>query len=50
VCQIGGIDNQDGRFTIVEGGGLPKINIVGYARQIAWDVFISRLLNASYDS
>ena len=49
VCQIGGIDNQNGRFTIVEGGGLPKINIVGYAREIAWDVFISRLLNASYD-
>ncbi|MCX7544781.1 hypothetical protein [Marinicella gelatinilytica] len=50
VCQIGGLDNQDGRFTIIEGGGLPKINIVGYAREIDWDVFISRLLNASYDS
>ncbi len=49
VCQIGGIDNQDGRFTIVEGGGLPKINIVGFAREIAWDIFISRLLNARYD-
>ncbi len=50
VCQIGGIDNQNGRFTIVEGGGIPKINIVGFAREIAWDVFISRLLNASYES
>jgi len=50
VCQIGGIDNQDGRFTIVEGGGLPKINIVGYAREIDWDEFVNRLLNASYDS
>jgi len=50
VCQIGGINNQNGRFTIVEGGGLPKINIVGFAREIAWDVFIDRLLNASYDN
>lgn len=50
VCQIGGLDNQNGRFTIVEGGGLPKINIVGFAREIDWDVFIGRLLNASYDS
>ncbi|KAA3639866.1 MAG: hypothetical protein DWP95_09625 [Proteobacteria bacterium] len=50
VCQIGGLNNHDGRFTIVEGGGLPKINIVGFAREINWDVFIGRLLNASYDS
>lgn len=49
VCLMGGIDNKLNQFTIVEGGGLPKINIVGFAREIDWDVFVNRLLNASYD-
>lgn len=49
VCQIGGIKNSDNQFTIVEGGGIPNINIVGFVRSIDWDEFISRLLNANYD-
>ncbi len=49
VCLIGGIDNTDSQFTIVEGGGLPKINIVGFAREIDWDVFVNRLLTANFE-
>lgn len=49
VCQIGGLNNTSKQFTIVEGGGIPKINIVGFVRQVDWDTFISRLLNASYE-
>lgn len=49
VCLIGGIDNTERQFTIVEGGGLPKINIVGFAREIDWDVFVNRLLTANYE-
>lgn len=49
VCQIGGIKNTKNQFTIVEGGGIPNINIVGFVRSIDWDEFISRLLNANYD-
>ncbi len=49
VCEIGGIKNQNNQFTIVEGGGIPNINIVGFVRTINWDEFISRLLNANYD-
>ncbi len=50
VCQIGGITNQNNQFVIVEGGGIPKINIVGFVRTINWEEFISRLLNANYDN
>ncbi len=50
VCQIGGLKNQGNQFVIVEGGGIPKINIVGFVRTINWEEFISRLLNANYDN
>lgn len=50
VCEIGGMKNQDNQFVIVEGGGIPKINIVGFVRTINWEEFISRLLNANYDN
>lgn len=50
VCQIGGLKNQENQFVIVEGGGIPKINIVGFVRTINWEEFISRLLNANYDN
>lgn len=49
VCEIGGMKNTSKQFTIVEGGGIPNINIVGYVRSINWDEFISRLLNANYE-
>ncbi|MCX7554146.1 hypothetical protein OS175_09675 [Marinicella sp. S1101] len=49
VCEIGGMKNTSNQFTIVEGGGIPNINIVGYVRSINWDEFISRLLNANYE-
>ena len=50
VCEIGGIKNQDNQFVIVQGGGIPKINIVGYVRSINWEEFVRRLLNANYDN
>lgn len=49
VCLIGGLKNQGNQFVIVEGGGIPKINIVGYVRAINWEEFMSRLLNANYN-
>ncbi|TDR18310.1 hypothetical protein [Marinicella litoralis] len=50
VCLIGGLKNQNNQFVIVEGGGIPKINIVGYIRTINWEEFMDRLLNANYNN
>lgn len=50
VCEIGGLNNTEKQFTIVEGGGIPTINIVGFVRKIDWQIFVSRLLNANYES
>ncbi|MCF6301338.1 MAG: hypothetical protein L3J52_09520, partial [Proteobacteria bacterium] len=48
VCRIGGINNTEDQFVLVEGGGLPRINIVGFTRNIDWSEFINRLLYAEY--
>ena len=48
VCLIGGIKNKNGGFVIVQGGGIPEINILGFRRRINWHEFVDRLLNANY--
>lgn len=50
VCLIGGIEEKNNGFVIVEGGGVPKINIVGFQHKINWHEFIDRLLNANYNN
>jgi len=48
VCVIGGIKDKNGGFVIVQGGGIPEINILGFRRRINWHEFVDRLLNANY--
>ena len=59
VCRMGGVDGMDdlvmddatrkasGRadagFTIVRGGGVPALNVIGYNRQVDWNELIERL-------
>ena len=48
VCAMGGIDagTQGDSYTIVEGGGLPRISIVGHRRRVDWPTFVDRVLEA----
>ena len=48
VCAMGGIDpgTEGGSYTIVEGGGLPRISIVGHRRRVDWPTFVDRVLEA----
>ena len=48
VCAMGGIDpgTEGDSYTIVEGGGLPRISIVGHRRRVDWPTFVDRLLEA----
>ena len=50
VCQIGGIEEKNGGFVIVQGGGIPEINIMGFQQRINWHEFVDRLLNANYSN
>jgi hypothetical protein len=53
VCAMGGIDppgatdSADDSYTIVEGSGLPRIEIVGHRRRVAWPTLVERLIEAT---
>ena len=48
VCDMGGLGNSlssqaANSFTIVEGAGLPRLNVVGFNRQVDWPTLVERL-------
>ncbi len=44
VCVMGGIEaSGHGGYTIIQGGGIPAISVMGYNRDVSWDVLTSRL-------
>lgn len=46
ICEMGGIDGgerADGGFTIVRGGGIPALDVIGYNRRVDWNEFVARL-------
>jgi hypothetical protein len=51
VCAMGGIepaaDSSGDSYTIVEGSGLPRIEIVGHRRRVAWPTLVDRLVEAT---
>jgi hypothetical protein len=51
VCTMGGIepdtDSAGDSYTIVEGSGLPRIEIVGHRRRVAWPTLVERLIEAT---
>jgi hypothetical protein len=43
VCRMSGIAPADGGYVIVQGGGLPRIDVIGYTREVDWDLLVKRL-------
>ncbi|WP_018868525.1 MULTISPECIES: hypothetical protein [unclassified Thioalkalivibrio] len=44
VCTASGVaDRPDGGFVLVQGGGIPQIQVIGYNRRIDWPELIGRL-------
>jgi len=47
VCAMAGVEPEkrrdDGGFVIVEGRGIPALDVVGYNRRVDWKVLLSRL-------
>ena len=43
ICEMGGIDRAGGGYTIVKGGGLPAVNVVGYNRFVGWQEMLDRI-------
>jgi len=44
ICEMRGAEPfGDGGYYIVKGGGLPRINIIGYNQQVDWRILLNRL-------
>ena len=46
ICEMGGVDGRagaGGAYTIVKGGGVPALNVVGYNRFVGWQEMLERI-------
>jgi len=50
VCDMSGVADAGEGYYLVEGGGLPRIDVIGYERRVDWDVLVSRIVAASESS
>lgn len=47
VCQLMGVEATEGGYAIITGGGLPRIDVIGYNPQLDWNVLMERLSRIS---
>jgi len=47
VCQLMGVEAAEQGYYIIKGGGIPRIDIVGYNPQVDWNVLMERLSRIS---
>ncbi|MGB0722073.1 MAG: hypothetical protein ACPGU7_06715 [Gammaproteobacteria bacterium] len=51
VCDMSGLGaKRGGGYYLMRGAGLPKVDVVGFARKVDWDVLINRLTEVRLDS
>ena len=43
VCQLMGVKSTDQGYAIITGGGLPRIDVIGYNPRLDWNVLMERL-------
>lgn len=43
VCEMGGLRSAGNAFTIVEGSGLPRLDVVGHNRSVDWPTLVERI-------
>ncbi len=43
MAELSGVRPEDGGFVILQGQGLPRVDIVGYNRRVDWDELLARL-------
>jgi len=51
ICYMGGIESEpETRYTLVKGGGIPAINVMGYNRNVSWQELINRLQRVTQEN
>lgn len=43
ICEMGGADATSGGYTLIKGGGMPAVNVVGYNRFVGWQELLDRI-------
>lgn len=43
VCEMGGVEDAERGYYIVKGGGMPRIDVMGYNRRVDWNTLLERL-------
>lgn len=43
ISGLAGGDKPDGGFTLIQGGGVPALNVIGYNRRVDWKELVDRL-------
>ncbi|WP_201314519.1 hypothetical protein [Dyella sp. EPa41] len=46
VCHMSGLENEADGYTIVEGSGLPRLQVIGHQSQVDWPTLVRRLKGA----
>lgn len=46
VCHMGGLETTSDGYTIVEGSGLPRLNVIGHQNEVDWPTLVRRLHEA----
>ncbi|OQW93911.1 MAG: hypothetical protein BWK79_08665 [Beggiatoa sp. IS2] len=47
ICEMRGVEKAPNGYYIVKGGGLPRIDVIGYNQQVNWKVLLNRLKSVS---
>ncbi|TAK61658.1 C4-dicarboxylate ABC transporter [Methylobacter sp.] len=47
VCQLMGVEATESGYAIITGGGLPRIDVIGYNSRVDWNVLMERLKRIS---
>ncbi|MCK7594800.1 YdbH domain-containing protein [Pseudomarimonas salicorniae] len=43
VCEMGGVEDLDQGYVLIEGAGIPRVMVNGYRRRVDWPVLLARL-------
>ena len=46
VCKMSGLNSDSDGYTIVEGSGLPHLQVIGHQTQVDWPTLVTRLTDA----
>jgi hypothetical protein len=50
VCTMAGAEDNGNAYTIIKGGGIPAITVIGYNRKVDWNELINRLKRVLQDN